>query len=119
MSAAPSVSDDPSRAEALASAGRWAAGALIAGGLSALLVPVLACLLLVTMGVAMFLFPVLVPGFLVGFLCALRARSIEGRYGELTSRTRAAFFANAAGLAVSLGLSLIAGGVAAIVYFGR
>ena len=84
-----------------------------------MLVPVLGCLLLMTVGVAMFLFPVLIPGFLVGFLCALRARRIEASVGAYTPRTKGAYVLNAIGLCGAGVLSLIAGCVAGIAYFGR
>jgi len=110
---------DPTHVETLASARRWSVAAMIAGGFSALLVPILGCLMLVTMGIAMFLFPVLIPGFLVGFLCGLRARRIEASVNEYTPHTKNAYVLNAIGLSASGVLSLIAGCVAAIAYFGQ
>lgn len=98
---------------------RWATAALVSGGLSAALFPILGCLLLVTMGAGMFLFPVLLPGFVAGTLCALRARSIESEAGALTARTRGALRLNQLGLAFGGFLSLVALGVLAVVYLGR
>jgi hypothetical protein len=115
----PATDADPARALVLASAQRWSVAAMVAGGVSGLLLPVLGCLILITMGIAMFLFPVLLPGFLVGFLCAVRARRLEASVGAYTSRTKGAYLLNALGLGASGVLSLIAGCVAAIAYFGK
>jgi hypothetical protein len=115
----PATDADPAAALTLASARRWSIAAMIAGGSSGLLLPVLGCLILVTMGIAMFLFPVLLPGFLIGFLCAVRARRLEASVGAYTPRTKGAYVLNAIGLSATSVLSLIAGCVAAIAYFGK
>lgn len=109
----------PPAVEALEAARRWSVAAIVAGGFSGMLFPVLGCLILVTMGIGIFLFPVLIPGFAVGFFCAHRARRMEAAAGAYTQRTKGAYTLNAIGLAASIALSLIAGCVAGIAYLGK
>jgi hypothetical protein len=110
---------DPARADTLASARRWRIASTIAGGFSGLLFPLVSCFMLITVGVGMFLFPILLPGFIVGLLCAMRAKRIESTVGEYMPSTKTAVVMNAIGLGAAGFFSLIAGCIWGTMYFGH
>ena len=113
------IDDDALRERTRRAAKRWSVAAWIFCGISQAMISVLACLLIVTMGVAMFLFPAILPGFLAGWLCARRARTLELRLGEPSSATKTALTFGRVGTAAGVLFTCLALMVVLVIKLGR